>query len=224
MNYKNKYERESTFIRNLYSPGYSSILISFYKVNLSLLFQPFERIDPRNGRDTYGKRGVMTTITYEGAAALYFVAHDILFGNNPLQEVTLTIQCAGSATLVLERVLGQGDQPETFLVVTKNNETIAFKFNTIESKVRQNGQNMIRVIDAGLIAFYKILIGYLTGINASGHLNKLGDDLEALQDEWQHMTGQQANNPAGNNSQGNVGQLGNNITYQVQANNNQYAR
>ena len=162
----------------------------------------------------------MTTITYEGAAALYIVAHEILFKDASF-EVVVTIPCAGGATLILERKPGQNGQLETFLVVTKNNEHIAFKFNTRQYKYLSKGQMVTEVLEMGLGVFYKTLDGYLSGINADGHLNKLGDDLEAFQEEWQHTKEQQSSNAAGSNPQGNTGQFGNNITYQVQANNNQ---
>ena len=222
MKNKNNYERHSTYVRNMYSPGFSAILISFFKLNLSFLFQPFLETD-RNGRSVYGKRGIVTTVTYEGAAALYIIAHGILFGKVAAQEVVLTIPCAGGASLVFERKPGQNGQMETFLMVTKNNDSIVFKFNTDQYKCIKNNQVVVETIETGLGVFYKILDSYLMATNASGHLNKLGDDLEALQDEWQHMKEQQAHNAAGNNNQGNSNghQFGNNITYQASPNNNQ---
>ena len=201
----NNHERYSTYLRTLYSPGFSAILLSYYKIHLSLLFQPFERTDPRAGMDVYSKRGIMTTVNYAGAFGLWKSCYDIIHGN--AETLAVTIHCARNATLTLEkRAPG-----EVFLTISKDSEIISHKFASLTTKVKGvNGVETIEVIEAGLGAFMKTVDGYLVSINADGHLNKLGDDLEKYQE-----ADQQAHNATGNTNHGNGGQFGNNMNYQT---------
>jgi len=139
----------------------------------------------------YGKKGIMTTINWDQAAAIYIVANDIINGKRAAQEISMTIPCAGGTSLALERTHGQTGQMETFLSINKNNESITFKFNIIEVQVKENNQMVVKVIEAGLGAFAKILEGYLEGINANAHLDKFGDDLEEYQKSDQQEKEQQ---------------------------------
>ena len=173
---KNPYESTSTFIRNLYSLGYSSMRISFYKVNLSLLFQPFEGKNPRTGLSIYNKRGIMTTVTYEGAAALWKSCYDIIHGS--VETLTLVIPCAAGASLTLEKKA----PGEIFITINKDNQLIPFKFASQTIKVKENGVETVKIVETGLSVFMKVIDGYLEGTNADGHLNKLGDDFEQYQE------------------------------------------
>jgi hypothetical protein len=65
---------------------------------------------------------------------------------------------------------------ETVLTLNKGNASIPFKFSTQQVQVKENGQYVTKQIESQLGAFGKILEGYLTGINADRHLDKLTDD------------------------------------------------
>lgn len=163
----------STQIRNMYSDGMSYMNIKFYNTSLSFQLYPFTGKD-QSGRSNYDTRnGQQTTVNYEGAYALYRVANDII--QNKVQQTSVSIPCNG-ASLLLERKLGMNGQMETIFSITKNNMTIPFRFNTIQQQVNQNGQIQSQTIEVGLGAFAKTIEGYLTGINADRHLDKLTED------------------------------------------------
>jgi len=63
-------------------------------------------------------------------------------------------------------------------MINKNNESITFRFNIHKYEVKENGQVVTKVIQTGLGVFAKILDGYLTGIGADRHLNKVPDNYE----------------------------------------------
>ena len=170
----------STQIRNMYSEGVSCMSIKFYNTSLSFQLYPYTGKD-QNGRSRYDMRsGQNTTVNYEGAYALYQAANDIIM--DKVQQTTLSVPCNG-ATLILERKLGLNGQMETFFSISKNNVTIPFRFNTIDQQVNINGQPQTRTINVGLGAFAKTIEGYLTGINADRHLDKLTEDYAKSQEQ-----------------------------------------
>lgn len=169
----------STQIRNLYSDEMCYLNISFFNANLSLRFYPFLNKDSV-GRSTYDlKNGQNTTVNFEGAFALYQTAKDIIDGK--VQEVNLQIPCAGGANLQFDRRMEQNGQMETYLTIMKNNVTIAFRFPVIFVQVKENGKNVTKTVESGLGAFMKTVEGYLTGINADRHLDKLTEEYAKLQ-------------------------------------------
>ena len=166
----------STQIRNMYSEGMSYLNIKFYNTNLSFQFCPFVSKDA-TGRSTYDmQKGQMTTANFDAAFALFKMASDIINGGPAANGGLLNVPCGNGAALILERKMGQTGQMETYLVISKNNVTIPFRFNTHQMQVKENGQMVTKTIESGLGAFLKTLDGYLTGINADRHLNKLTDD------------------------------------------------
>lgn len=187
----------STQIRNMYSPGNSYINIKFFNTDLSFKFHPYIQNDV-NGRSQYDDNNAqITTVNYEDAFLLYTTARDILDGK--LIEGSVKIPC-NNATLTLERKLNNG-KPETVFSIDKNNITIPFIFKVCERKVKSNGQTIMTTwVEAGLGAFMKTLEGYLTGINAERHLNKLTDDFVNAQNQTNNMNNQ--NSYRGNNNSG----------------------
>jgi hypothetical protein len=180
----------STMVRNFYSDGISYINIKFYNTNLSFQFHPFISKDA-NGRSVYdSQRALMTTVNWEGAFAIYHLAMDIISGKNA-SPCNIVIPCAGDASLILERriipMANNNGQMETIFSIKKNNEIIPFKFKTIQVQYEDNGQMMTKVVECGLGAFAKTIDGYLVGVNAERHLNKMTDDFVKSQ--------QNANNP-----------------------------
>lgn len=183
----------STQIRNMYSEGMSYLNIKFFNVNLSFQFSPFASKDA-TGRSTYDQqKALMTTVNFEGAFALYKTASDIINGNTT-NEVLLKVPCAGGAALTLERKLGLNGQMETFFIITKNNNSIPFKFNTLQIQVKENGQMITKIVETGLGTFTKTIEGYLVGINSDRHLDKLTEDFIKSKE------GQQGNNSFQTNS------------------------
>lgn len=182
---QNNRTQTSTQIRNMYSEGNSYLNIKFYNTDLSFKFSPYTGKD-QNGRNQYDlDHSQTTTVNFEGAYALYKVAKDIIDGK--VNETSITIPCNG-ASLLLERKPGNNGLLETFFTITKNNVTIPFKFQTLQQKVKENGNIMTVTIESGLGVFVKTIDGYLTGINSDRHLDKLTDDFVKIQ---------------GNNNQGN---------------------
>ena len=172
----NKMQRTntSTQVRNMYSDGVSYLNISFFNTNLAFKFYPFLSKD-NVGRSRYDtNNGQNTTVNYEGAFALYQMSKDIIDGK--IQEANLVIPCASEASLTFERKMGTTGQLETWISISKNNVIIPFKFQTIVQQVKENGQPVTRIMEVGLGVFMKTIEGYLTGINADRHLDKLTDD------------------------------------------------
>lgn len=185
----------STQIRNFYSDGRSYLNISFYNTLLSFRFYPFLNKD-NVGKSSYDmKKGQSTTVNFEGAFALYQASKDII--ENKIQEINLTLSCPFSASLIFTRKMNQQGKYETHFSINKNGATIDFVFDTTTTQVTVNGKQELKVIESGLGAFMKTIEGYLTGINAERHLNKLTDDyvknIEQQGQQNQQRTGYQQN-------------------------------
>lgn len=186
---KNRTTSTSTQIRNFYSDGMSYMNVKFFNTNLSFQLYPFISKDA-TGKSSYDmQKGQLTTVNFEGASALQMIAKDILDGK--ITECNLPIPCAAGASINLERKMGPLGTMETIFSITKNGVTIPFKFTTLTIQVKDvNGQFVPKVIEHGLKAFERTIDGYLTGINADRHLDKLTDDFAKNQ---QGQNGQQNN-------------------------------
>ena len=158
---------DNTYIRSLYSPGYSSLLLSLYKTNLTLGFTPW--VGRLNQYEQKGFRS--TSIDYEKAAALCLLAKPILEGNHNY-PVYYAIPCNNDATLILELKQDRDGQMRSYLTLEKKREQITFQFSTQTYKVNENGKMVEKVIQAGLGVFILTLEAYLTGIDIGGHLSK----------------------------------------------------
>ena len=170
----NNNKSANTYIRTLYSPGFSFLMMSFFKTNLTLNFVPYLGKD-NVGRSQYSKTEFLsTTVNYEGAAALYMTAMPILDGNE--SQVELVLPCSNDATLIFEYKLDQNNQMSAYLVIDKNNETIPFRFGTHQFRAKENGQMVTKVLQSGLGAFTKTMEAYLSGIGADLHLSKLSEE------------------------------------------------
>lgn len=190
----------STQIRNMYSEGMSYMNIKFFNTNLSFCLYPFVSKDP-TGRSNYDmKNGQQTTVNFEGAYAIFQVAQDIISGK--IQEVNLPVPCAAGASIVLERKMGQSGKMETLFSISKNNTIVVFRFQTIDQQVKENGQVTVKTIESGLGAFMKTLDGYLQGINADRHLDKLTEDFAKSQEA---LRGANGGNPNGGGFQTGAG-------------------
>lgn len=200
----------STQIRNLYSDDMAYLNVSFYNTRLSFKFYPYIGRD-NAGKSSYDlKHGQNTTVDYEGAAALSQVVTDII--NGKIQECDLPIPCASGASLKMHRGIGNDGKLETVFSINKNGVEIPFKFKTVSYQTKENGQYVTKVIECGLISFNGILNGYITGINADRHLDKLTEDYIKAQE------GQGGGNGNPNNNNGNY----RNNNYRNKSNYNNY--
>lgn len=162
----------NTQIRNFYAEGVSYMNTKFYNTSFAIALYPFTGKDD-TGRSNFDKNGVATTISFEGAAALSQICGEIL--DNKIQEVSLSIPCF-NASMILERKPNAAGQLETSLIITKNNITVVFPFMLMPVQIKENGVPQTRMVEAGLAAFKSTLDGYLGGINADRHLDKLTED------------------------------------------------
>nr|WP_092067927.1 hypothetical protein [Dendrosporobacter quercicolus]NSL46847.1 hypothetical protein [Dendrosporobacter quercicolus DSM 1736] len=112
----------------------------------------------------------------------------VIDGKYAEQQILAVLQCNNNTTLIFEYKPDQYNQMDSYLTINKNNETISFKFKTHIYRVKEKGQMVTKIIQSGLGAFARMLDGYLPGINADGHLNKIADDLENLQNENQQVS------------------------------------
>ena len=178
----------STYIRSIYSPGYSSIMMWFFNTNLTLGFIPWIR-KTYSGFDQYDKdRFVSTSIDFEKASMLYLLARGILDGKI-LGEVSQQIECNKQTMLTFEFRQDQGGEMNSSLTISKNGEQIQFVFVTHKCTVkRPDGKKEIKVIHAGLGVFAMTLEAYLSAVGASNHLSKLSDaelgDPQAGMSNW----------------------------------------
>ena len=206
--YPSNRTQTDTQIRNFYSDGMSYMNIRFYNMNLSFHLNPFMGKD-NNGRSQYNmQNGAQTTVNFEGAFTLWKAGTDILEGK--LQEVTVVIPCYGDASIKLERKGTGPNMYDTIFSITKAGNTVPFKFSVTPYQVKENGTMITKYLDSGLGAFVKTIEGYLTGINADRHLNKLTDDFVKIQNQKQQEGApaqsnapQQNPNYSQNNNRGN---------------------
>lgn len=185
----------TTQIRNLYSDQMSYMNIKFFNTNLCFSLFPFVSKD-NIGKSNYDtKNGLSTTVNFEGAYALYNVSKNIIDRN--MNECDISIPCAAGATLNLRRSISQSGSLETIFIISKNGNSIPFKFQTINMQISyDNGQKGIKVIESGLGAFMKTIEGYLNGINADRHLDKLTDDyVKSIGGDQQQNSNSQQSSP-----------------------------
>lgn len=202
----------TTQIRNFYSSGNSYLNVSFYNNSLSLRFHPFMNKD-QNGRDRYDMNNAeTTTLSYDKVFALYELTKKIV--DDKVQACKLELECNGGKLIFVYN--GGGNVPT--LTIDKNGRQVTFKFDTTKAEVMENGKKETKYLNTGLGVFMKTLDGYLSGINAERHLNKLTENYVAsLQKDgnnndqrggYQNKGGYNRNNGGGfkknyNNSRGN---------------------
>lgn len=185
----------TTLIRTIYSEQLSYIVVKFCNTSISFQFVPFVRKDEQ-GKNVYdAQRAQTTTLNWDSAYALMKFGQDII--NNTVTEGSIQINGNNSLITLEHKTDPMSNQPQTTISLTKNNSTIPFKFVNHQISVKNTitGQFQTSYIPAGLGAFTKMIEGYLTGINAERHLNKLTDDyvksLEQEQPKQQQFQPQQ---------------------------------
>lgn len=166
----------TTLIRTIYSDQLSYIVVKFCNTSISFQFVPFVRKD-ETGKNVYdAQRAQTTTLNWDSAYALMKFGQDII--NNSVTEGNIQINGNNSLITLEHKIDPMTNQPLTTISLSKNNSVIPFKFVNQQVSVKNSttGQFQTSFIPAGLGAFTKMIEGYLTGINAERHLNKLTDD------------------------------------------------
>jgi len=155
----------NVIIRNLYSPGLSTVTLSFYKTNLSIVFSPWVQEQGRQNK-LNTKHFISTTISDENAAALYMLSKQISEGtqSDPVQYL---IQCNKQTMLTFEY-----DTEKACLIIEKGAEKIFFEFPTHEYRIKEKGQIVTKVLQSGLIVFSETLGAYLSTVVADRHMDK----------------------------------------------------
>lgn len=161
----------TTLIRTIYSDNMSYIVMKFCNTSLSFQFVPFVRKDEQ-GKNVFDQlKAQTTTINWDSAFAFYKFGQDII--SNQITDGTIQVN-GNNSLLTIEH---HSTPHETIFSLSKNGTTIPFKFSTTQATVQDaTGLRKQIIIDSGLGAFIKTMDGYLTGINADRHLNKLTDD------------------------------------------------
>ena len=174
--YNNNKPSANTFVRNIYSPGFSCLKLSYFKTNLTFSFNPYKSTD-NNGRSQYDtKTFLSTSINHGGAAYFYAVAMPIITGKDTETHIEATLTSSNNTTLTLEYKPDQNNQMCAYMVIRKHSEIIPFMFPSRTYKAIENGQVVTKLIQTDLIAFVKILDGYLSCTGAERHLSKLTDE------------------------------------------------
>lgn len=193
----------STQIRNMYSEGMCYMNMKFFNANLCFQFYPFISKD-NTGRNSYDmKNGLSTTVNFSGAFGLWQIIDAIIDGR--IKEITHDIPCAAGANLTLQCRTAPNGEPEVFFTISKNKTTISFKFAVVARTIKNSmGQTETFYVHTDLGAFMDTIKGYLNGINADRHLDKLTDDfVKSLGEngqQTQQQTGGQSFNNRGNNN------------------------
>ena len=174
----------STYIRTLYSPGFSYLVISFFNTNLSFRLCPYT-IDERSHINRFDKsKALMTTVSYDNASFLYQVAMSIVNGDYSMNHIKAVIP-SNNCSLILEYRPDENSPAGAFLTINKNNEAVSFQFPIGSYEVIDNGERITKVIQSGLGVFAMTIYGYLTGLGAGNHLSKLPDDSDTPHEENQ---------------------------------------
>ena len=188
----------STYIRTLYDPGTSYLTMYLYNYNISFGIGLWvEKNNVGYNQNQNYERPLMTSVNYEGASLLFQVAMSIIDETNSGKELKAEILCNNNAYLIFEYKPDQNSQWTAYLTIDKNNQAMAFKFSTHPYKFKNDdGQIMTKVLQTGLGVLAKTIDGYLTGIGADRHLDKLPEN----QNDF-YAEDQQSFFPTGNNNE-----------------------
>lgn len=195
----NKKNNTQTHIRTIYS-DLSYITIKFFNNSLSFNFVPAIGRDS-NGFNQYQKTsnpsqpvGITTTMNYETAATLNKIINiNIMQAVENNLDTSITISLANKTEMIIERKNDEFGHKKVFLSIKRDNQLIPFKFAQQKVTIIENGNQNQKYIEGGLLNLQSILKGFLEGINADRHLNKLTDD----------FTKSQEGNSSNNNYKGN---------------------
>ena len=171
-------------IRTLYAPGYSSLMMSYFKTNLVLGFTPYIGKDNLGFSQYCKKTFFSTSINPEGAAFFYMQASRILDCRHSGEQVEVVLPCNNNTILTFEYKPDENNQMSAFMTINKNNVVTPFKFKTTEYQENVDGQWVTKYMHTGLGTFALILGCYLAGKAANSHIGGLYDEaLEMAQEQ-----------------------------------------
>ena len=205
-NYKNAVH---THVRDFYG-GNFNLKIGLFNKNLALRINP-NRVTTFGGssQNDMGD-GITATVNFEGAYYLYEVAMSIVNDLDRENEKRAVLE-RGDTTTILEYIRNQNNIMVAYLTICKNNQSFSYEFlkRTYQEK---NGQMITKFVQSELGAFAHTILGYLIGVGAGRHLEKLHDESQ--------NDNQQGFNSIERNQQGY--QQGSNSRYQQRNNNSGY--
>lgn len=155
--------------------------LAFYKTNLSLSFSPWEK-KGNSGREGYDRKSMITTVSDENVAVLYFLAKQISEGTltNP---VCFVLPCNKEVVLRFEFNAEQAS-----LTIEKKGEKIPFPFAVARFKEKVNGVIVEKVVQSGLLVFKESLAAYLLATAADrqryGTVEELYPQQQSFASSW----------------------------------------
>lgn len=196
----------STMIRTIYSNGVSYLTIRFYNNNLSLSITPFVGKD-QNGKNKYDNEKSVSTVgvNYELASSFNKLISDALDGKYNDDVIQIIFDLWDQSKLIFERKRDQNNKLCYWLIIDKNGLVGQFKFESTNVGCVINGQPSQQVIESGLSHFNNILTGYLIGINADRHLDKLTEEYVKSKETSDQNNTYQNNNYQRKNNYSNKG-------------------
>ena len=171
-------------IRTLYAPGFSNLMMSYFKTNLVLSFAPYIGKDNR-GFDQYDNKAFLSTsINPEGAAFFYIQASQILDCKHSREQVEVELPCNNGASLTFKYKPDEKNQMSACMTINKNNRAILFRFPTTEYQENIDGQWFTKLMQTGLGTFAMVLGCYLAGKAANNYIDGLYNEaLETAQEQ-----------------------------------------
>jgi hypothetical protein len=172
----------NTQIKILHAPGYSFLILSYFKSYLVFNFVPWLNKDD-TGRNIYSKETHLSTSIKTDEAAFFCIqAARILDGKVSGEPIEAIIPCNNGTTITFEYKPDENNQMSAYLIINKNDLTIPFRFPTIEYQEKIDGQLVTTVVQTGLGIFVLILGCYITGYAANHYLDRNNEGYnEALQ-------------------------------------------
>ena len=181
-------------IRTLYAPGFSYLMLSYFKASLVLSFTPFIGKDNLGFSQYCKKTFLSTSVNPDGAAFFYMHASRILDCRHSWEQVEVVLPCNNNTTLTFEYKRDENNQMSAFMTINKNSKAIRFRFPTKEYQENVDGQWVTNLMQTGLGTFALILGCYLAGKAANSYIDGLYNEaLEmAHEQDRQEQVGQTA--------------------------------
>jgi len=177
----------NTFLRTLYSPGFSSLTLSYYLANITLKFIPYIGKDNTGLSKYCDKTFLSISINPDGASFFYMIASKIIDGKELDKPIETVLPCLNGTTLTFEYKPDEKNLMAAYLVIDKNNQTIRFKFPSMEYQDLVDGQLVTKVAQTGLGTFALILGCYLAGKAANNYIAGYSNEVtEQRSLEWHH--------------------------------------
>ena len=178
--YNNK--QPNIHIKTFGSPGLSQLTLSRYlsekyqKEFLVFKFVPCIGQDD-TGADKFCKKTFpSTSIDHAGAKDFLQIIKPILDGKDPNTQITASLPCGKSASLNFEYKLEKDGHMGAYLTISKDGNTVPFKFETFKYKSYEDGEVITNVLQTGLSTFAKILEGYIASAGVDDQWNRVSEE------------------------------------------------